>query len=203
MINSNFTLDQFKAIVLGEGLAMSDRYEVAITSPRCLDGTAYQYTNKASILADHVQFPPMQVANKRVQIFGVSEPRPVALDYGGDNLGITFLMDNSMQVKDMFDYWIQCIVDVDNALVAYQDDYICDIYIRQLDKADRVTYECLIEGAYPYAQSSLDANAAAAGSVQRLNVGFAYRKWRNTGLPAFGQNATQTKRDSTVKVTVL
>lgn len=200
---ANFKLDDFKASMAEEGVANTDRFEVLISTPNCLQGLDRPYTGIASLRAEHVSFPPMLINNKRVQIYGPSEPRPMSLDYGGENLSITFLLDEWMLVKNMFDYWMQSIVDIDNSLVSYQEDYTTTIEIRQLNRQDDIVYACQIEGIYPYIQSTLEADNSAAGGVHRLTVGFTYRKWKNLVLPDFGGNVSQSQRDSNVKVTVL
>lgn len=199
---ATFSLDSFKGSIGTDGVAWTDRYEVSITAPTCITSAdaSFDASTLASIRADHVNFPPMTINNKRLQIYGTSEPRPMSIDYGGEGLSITFLLDKGMKIKNMFDYWMQCIVDVDNALVGYQDDYICTLEIRQLDKTDNITYAVQIIDAYPFAQMPIDKNNSAQNSTDRLTVGFSYRKWANMGLPDFGTNASQPLLNQQVAV---
>jgi hypothetical protein len=199
---ASFSINDFMASMSANGLAWADRFEVSITTPKCLTGSSYDVSKLASIRADHVSFPPLTINSKRLQIFGASEPRPQSLDYGGENgLQIAFLLDKDMTIKSMFDYWLQSIVDVDNALVAYQSQYVTTLTIKQLDKNNNVTYSVEIDDTYPFATMSIDLDNASGNLPTRLMVGFAYRKWKNLGLPAFGQNASQSARITDVTVT--
>lgn len=203
---STYSLDNFKAEINRSGIAWTDRFEVIISPPQCISessNTVYDHSGLISLYAEQVSLPSLILESKRLQIYGPSSPRPIGINYGGDGLNITFLLDEKMNVKTMFDFWIQSVVSGDSFLVAYQDTYTCDIRIRQLDKNDNIMYEVLIQDAYPFSTQNVDLNNSAQNSAGRLNVAFAYRKWKNIALPDFGANASQVKRNSDVQVTVL
>lgn len=196
-----FNLENFKSAIADRGVAWSDRYEIQFYAPNCLEGTDYDETELATLYAEHVNLPGMVITNKRQQIFGPSDPRPMSMDFGGENLTITFLADSQMDLRDMFDYWVQCIIDPDNYTVAYQEDYTATLFIKLLDKSDNEVYSVKIEDCYPFMVSPIDVNASAQNSVARFTVSFAYRKWKNEALPSFGENASQNARETQVKVT--
>jgi hypothetical protein len=197
---ASFNLDAFKGAIGLNSVVWQDRYEIKISPPACLTGTSYDDTTLANLYADHVGFPQIMINNKRFQAFGPSAPRPMSIDYGGEGLPITFILDGSMAIKSMFDYWMQCVIDPDNYSVAYQDSYTCHIEIRQLDKNNNIIYTCEMEDAYPFVQSAVEMGNSMTNQASHLTVGFAYRKWKNLGLPDHGSNAVQAERTAAVTV---
>lgn len=202
MEKSYFNLDQFKANVFQKGLADADRFEVFFpTPPLCIYGKKAEFdqTFLAGLYAEQVYFPPLNIITKQLRISGPAFQRPVGIDFGGDSLSISFVLDRDMEIKKMFDYWMQSIVSPDQFFVEYRKNYVCPIEIRQLNRDDEIVYSVLIEDAYPKSMVPIDLHSTNQGQYHRLNISFAYRKWKQLQLPSFGDNAIQTERD--LKVT--
>lgn len=197
---AHFSVEKFKAEVFDKGLAAEDRFEVIISAPQCLSGSGFDFTEMASLLCEQVFFPQLAIFTKQLHIYGPAYQRPVMSDYGGDGLSMTFLLDQDMKIKQMFDYWMQCIINVDNYTVSYLDEYKCRIEIRQLDKSDHVIYTCIIDDAFPKNMQFLNLSQQSAGAFHRLHLTMAYRKWTIKQLPAIGANASQGARNAYAQV---
>jgi len=74
-------------------------------------------------------------------------------------------------------------VNRDSFTVAYQNEYITKISIRQLDEANNVNYEIELQEAFPRSITLMDLNQSAQNQTHRVNVIFAYRYWKRTDIP--------------------
>jgi hypothetical protein len=104
------------------------------------------------------------------------------VDYGGESITLSFLVDRSMRVKNFFDKWMRGIVDPNTYNLTYQKDvnkgYTVDMLINQLDEQDNITYSIKLEDAFPRNIGMMDLNMASQNTPHKLNVTFAYRRWR-------------------------
>lgn len=180
MAKAEFSLDRVRTEILnGAGLARTNRFEVIITPPPAMGtegvpGLVSMYVEQASI-------PLMNIFTKSFKIFGPSYQRPISSEYGGEGLPITFHVDRDMQVRKFFENWMHKVVRPDVFTVAYQEDYITDIIIRQLDEQDNITHEIILYEAFPRNMNLMDLNQGSSNQTHRLNVLFAYRYWKTLG----------------------
>lgn len=179
---AEFSLDRFKARVLGEGLARTNRFEVLITPPLSLP-TFSSDREKISMFCEVSNFPPLTLNVRQLKIFGPNFQRPISSDYGGDGLSMIFHVDREMRIKSLFDSWIELIVNSVDWTVLYPSDYQTTITIRQLDEQNNVTYEIELYEAFPRSMNIMELNNSAQSQTHRLNVIFAYRYWRRTDFP--------------------
>ena len=171
-----FSLENFKASVLGEGLAKTNRFEVRIIPPSGFDD-AYTYSKKVSLYCETASFPLLNINTKPHRIYGPVFQRPVTSEYGGEGIPLTFHLDQKMDVKVYFENWIQNIVNRNTYNVAYQDDYTGEIELYQLNDIEEITYGIKLIEAFPRSMNLLELNNAAQNQTHRLTVLFAYRKW--------------------------
>jgi len=175
-------LQDFIAEVKTKGLARVNRFEVIITPPQFITSRYLEF-NKISLLCEISNFPPINLSVKPFKIFGPSYQRPITSEYGGDGMSMTFHVDREMKVKKFFDDWMETVVDRNNFTVAYQNEYVTKIAIRQLDEANNVNYEIELLEAFPRSMTLMDLNHTAQNQTHRLNIIFAYRYWRRTDIP--------------------
>ena len=94
---SAFNLSKFQSLVLGQGLARTNRFEVFITPPLSLPvfGNSKE---KVSLFCEVSNFPPLSLNVRQLRIFGPNFQRPISSDYGGDGISMIFHVDR----KDTF-----------------------------------------------------------------------------------------------------
>lgn len=174
---ANFSLDNFKSEVLSKsGLARVNRFEIQLNPPIAPRESAVL----TSLYCEVANFPPLTLFVKPFKIFGPTYQRPTTSEYGGDGMSMTFHMDRNMNIKRMFDDWLEFIVDKNTFTVRYQDEYARPIQVRQLDEQNNVMYEITLIDAFPRSITLMDLNMSAQNQTHRLNVIFAYRYWRRT-----------------------
>jgi hypothetical protein len=176
---ANFSLKNFQAQVRTGGLARPNRFEVLINLPPALIAQGYS-TNDSKILSlfcESTNLPMQTIGVKTQRIQGPAYQRPVSVDYGGEGITMTFLIDQQMDIKGFFDAWMSKIIDPIQYFVYYQDSYVAPITINQLNQKDNTTYSVILEDAFPRSVSLLELNNSAQNQVHKLNVTFSYRRW--------------------------
>lgn len=182
MSKSNFNLEIFQAQIFDKSLARTNRFEVIISPPgRLITGRPYD-SYGVSLLVEQVSFPMLNIATKPFKIFGPSYQRPITSEYGGEGISINFHIDRDMRLKRFFDDWMHTVVDPVTYTVGYQNEYIGTIEIRQLDEQDNITYRVELEEAFPRNMNLIDLNNSSSNQTHRLNVLFAYKRWKEMGL---------------------
>jgi len=185
-----FSLQSFISAVATRGMARTNRYEVLITSPF---GTTAENT-LTSLFCEISAFPGMNIATKPYKIFGPSHQMPLSVEYNGEGLAMTFLLDRGMDVKKYFDDWMHAVSAPGYFYVNYQSTYVRDIFIRQIDEGGAdlregdptglleaptpaISYQCRLVNAFPRTMNLVDLNHSTSDQVHRLTVIFAYRYW--------------------------
>ena len=177
---ANYSLERFRSAVLdGAGLARNNRFEVIITPPRGLSDRGPE-SELASLYVEQASVPLLNIFAKPFKIFGPTYQRPITSEYGGEGMPITFHVDRNMRIRRFFEDWMHLIVDPVRFTVGYQENYISDIFIRQLDEQNNITNEIKLIEAFPRNINLMDLNNNSSNQTHRLNVLFAYRYWINT-----------------------
>ena len=177
MARANFNLQDFRSAVFKDSLARTNRFEVFIARPpAALSSTR---PSNVSLYCEQASLPPLNIFTKAFKIFGPTYQRPFTAEYGGEGISVTFHVDRNMSIKTYFDEWMQKIVDPVTGTVGYQEEYITNIRIRQLDEAENITYEIDLLEAFPRSMNLMELNNAATNQTHRLNILFGYRYWRN------------------------
>ncbi len=177
---ANYSLERFRSEILdGAGLARNNRFEVIITPPNGLSGRGPE-SELASLYVEQASVPLLNIFAKPFKIFGPTYQRPITSEYGGEGMPITFHVDRNMRIRRFFEDWMHLIVDPVRFTVGYQENYISDIFIRQLDEQNNVTNEIKLIEAFPRNINLMDLNNNSSNQTHRLNVLFAYRYWVNT-----------------------
>jgi hypothetical protein len=175
MAKATNNITNFLAEVRNKGLSRPNRFEISIQNPPCV--TNKNWGQKVNMFCDQAIFPQTRIITSRQQLFGPPEFRPVGVDYGGDNLGLQFLVDREMQVKQYFDSWMDGIVNRTTYTTSYKQNYVTSMIIKQLDEADNITYQIKVEDVFPVVVNVLNLDHNVGSSVHKLNVTFNYRRW--------------------------
>lgn len=177
MAKANFSIQDFRSTVFKDSLARTNRFEILIAKPPTAFGSTRP--SNVSLYCEQASLPPLNIFTKSFKIFGPAYQRPFTAEYGGEGISVTFHVDRNMTIKTYFDEWMQKIVDPVTGTVGYQEEYVTNIKIRQLDEAENITYEIELLEAFPRSMNLMELNNAATNQTHRLNILFGYRYWRN------------------------
>ena len=173
---SVFSLDAFRATVLNDSLARTNRFEVMIIPPQKLRPYMGQL---ASLYCESASLPMLNINTKSHKIFGPAYQRPMTSDYGGEGMSFVFHVDRDMVVRKFFEEWMHLIVDPNTFGVSFQEDYITSVFIRQLDEQNNVTHDIELLEAFPKNMNLMDLNNSSSNQTHRLNILFAFRYWKD------------------------
>lgn len=169
---ATFSLENFRESVLGLGLARKNRFDVEIQPPPALGSGSL-----ISLFCESAVLPELTINAEMQQIWGPAHHRPKSIAYGGFMV-LQFHLDREMNIKKLFDRWMQSIVDGNQYTVSYQRDYIAPVIkVTQLDENNDETYSVIFEEAFPAGMTQLDLSHSLQASTHLLQVNFRFRKW--------------------------
>lgn len=163
-------------------LARPNKFEVNIPIPL----TMLPYVNSAKTLnyrCEHASLPGRTLATTEQKTYGPIEKFPYLTTY--TDLDLTFIIDDDMSQKVFFDAWLNYINPTYNYNIRYKSDYATTVTITQFDVTNQPSYSINLYDAYPISLNQLDLDWAGDG-YHKLNVTFAYTRWNNNSIQAFG-----------------
>jgi hypothetical protein len=163
--------------------ARSNRYEVSFQPPSFLEGhstTAGESPKVISMMVEDGMFPGILIGTRPLRINNLNEQRANAIDFGGDSITFTFLVDAAWTAKDFFGDWMRSIVNPVSRYVSYPNEYYSTIDLVSLNNNDDVIAHWRIIDAFPRSIAPITVSATNA-QVLRMPVTFAYKKWQVIG----------------------
>ena len=163
-------------------LARPQRFDVEIPIPLVL----IPYVPTARNLryrCENAQLPGRTFATADQKTYGPIEKHPYLSTY--NDLDLTFIVDGDMNQKVFFDAWLNYINPQYNYNFRYKGDYTTVITVNQYDVNNQLSYSVNLFDAYPISMNQLDLDWSQEGA-HKLSVTFAYTKWENNSLQAYG-----------------
>jgi hypothetical protein len=176
------SISEFKSS-FSKDVARSNRFDVQIPIPPVLlpyFGTARTLNYRC----ESAQLPGKSFTTME-QKFGSApvEKFPYATNF--TDIDLTFIVDDDMQQKLLFDGWMNYVSPVYNYNIRYKSDYTTALTINQYDVENKLTYSVNLYDAYPISMNQLDLNWGNDG-MHKLVVTFAYTNWQNNSLQDVG-----------------
>jgi hypothetical protein len=176
--DSQFSIRGFSAAVRKMGMARPTHFEVEITEPLSLYAGKGPVTRTVNLFCKSASLPQTRINTSRLQIAGRPPSYfPISADYGGDNITLSFYVDQNMDVKAFFDEWIDNVIARENGEVQYANSYYSQMTVKQLNANHRVVYAVKFEDIFPVAINPLMLDHNSTGQVHELSVTFNYRRW--------------------------
>jgi len=181
----------FTELITKKGIAKSNRFRIEIL----LSGNLSKLSPSGdggrdiSLLCESIKFP-----TRIINTFEFSSWRnsiKIPNGYINEDVTAVFHLTNDYYIKTIFDKWLNAIVNVDNYLISYDDQFKTTIRIFQLDEKDRDIYGVELREAYPIQMGSIDLDNTSENSTQKLTIEFTYNNW----IP-IGENSLTTFTDN-------
>lgn len=171
------SIQNFLAEVKNDGLMRNTRFSVwfalpAIFTDKGLPGS--ENIRKILLFCESANLPGVSLSTSQSRTFG--EFREMPWEKLFQNITLSFYVDNSMQIKEMFDNWILNIQDPNNRNFSYYNDYITDLTIKVGDVSNKSRYAVTLFECYPQTVSPIQMSLTGR-DVIKLDVTFAYRNW--------------------------
>jgi hypothetical protein len=176
------SISEFKSSFTKD-IARANRFDVFIPIPLVLL-PYFKSTRTLQLRCESAQLPGKTFATTE-QKFGSApvEKFPYMTTY--NDIDLTFIVDDDMQQKILFDGWMNYVSPVYNYNLRYKSDYSTAITINQYDVANELSYSVNLYDAYPVAMNQMDLDWSNEG-VHKLVVTFAYTNWQNNSLQDAG-----------------
>ena len=175
-------INDFIAQIKQGGLARSNRYIVDFRPPVSGDDDTKR---KLVLFCDQVQIPGQNYSTVQNRTFG--EFREVPYERIYDNITLSFYVDTDMNVKKIFDKWMDKISDPTTRTYGYYKDYTVDMTIEVQDLTDQTRYRVNLFECYPKTVSTiqLDYNSK---DVMKLQVAMQYKYWTSDATAVLQNN---------------
>lgn len=177
------SLHDFKSSFKGD-LAKVNRFDVEIPLPLTL--LTYVKTARNLLYRCEVaNLPGRTLATMEQKTYGPVEKYPYLSTY--NDMDLTFIVDDDMSQKTLFDGWINFINPAYNNNMRYKENYATTLTINQYDVSNEKTYSVSLMDAYPISMNQLDLDWNGDG-YHKLTVTFAYTYWKNLTLQGLGRD---------------
>lgn len=175
------TINEFKSSFRND-LARPHKFDVNVNIPLVL----IPYVSGARSLVyrcEGANLPGRTLATTEQKTYGPIEKYPYLNTY--TDIDLTFIVDDDMQQKILFDAWLNFINPLYNNHIRYKQEYATILTINQYDVTNKLSYSCNLYDAFPISMNQMDLDWGSDG-YHKLNVTFAYTYWQNNSLQAFG-----------------
>ena len=174
-------LQEFISKIKTSGLAKNNRFTVLLNPPLNLGG------NLQSILlyCSGVNLPGITIGSNQVRIFGEIFEFPYEKIYPPCEL--TFYVDANMEVKKLFDDWINQIYDPLTKHFYYYKNYISELEILVQDTKNNEVYSVKLFEAYPKNIGDIRLDYSNS-EIMVLNVTMAYKYFTTSQREGISEN---------------
>lgn len=136
----------------------------------------------------HIQFmcsstsiPGTTIAVEESKINGHTFHYATGIERG--DVEFNFLLSQDLYEKEVFDKWINFMVDEKTRKVSYFDDYVVDIKLEALNDYDEVVYTLNMIDSFPSTVDSIILDKSAQDSNSLLTVMFKTKYATNDNVP--------------------
>ena len=153
-------------------------------SGKYMNDLVSSYGRQVNIHCDSVSMPGKDLQTQEVQ-YGSEPTRSMVQTHAfAGNIEASFYADKYMRERQFFEAWQKMCVGEHTHKAKYYDDYIGKMHIYQLGadseiSRDMPTYAVEAMEVYPSTIGAVEYGYGKTGEVVKINVGFAYKYWRN------------------------
>ena len=144
------------------------------------------YGRQVNIHCDSVQMPAKELETQDVQ-YGSEPVRSMVQTHTYTGLiEASFYADKYLRERQFFEAWQKMAVGAHTHKANYYDDYVGKMHIYQLGadseiNRDMPSYAIEAMEVYPKTIGTIDYAYAKSNEIVKVNIGFAYKYWRNLG----------------------
>lgn len=178
------SLNEFLSSVRGEGLMRTNRFAVMFSLPNAVGNSlGSAQLRKVLLYCDSIKIPGLTFATAEAKTYGEIREMPYQRIF--EPIDMTFYVDNSMAVKQLFDSWLASVINPGTRTVNYYSDYVTDINISIYDIDEKARYEVNAYQCYPKTVSSIQMDYANKDNM-KLSVSMVSKYWDSNALQTVG-----------------
>ena len=178
-----------------DGFALPSRYEVVILPPQGTRGqpkgalnnvfskvmeenTGEGTTRKVGLQCETIEFPGRNLDTEPdSNIYGPT--REIVQGYSYAEISGTFRCSSDLRENTFFETWQRLAYNPQTWSMGYYDNYSGGLQIYQLDQQDKRRYGVELIECFPKTIAAQALSATPATEVQKIQVTFSYRYWKN------------------------
>lgn len=175
-------VDDFKSRMQGGG-ARPNLFKVTLTNPPGV--TADVPAELMSFMCKGAALPASVVAAIEVPFRG--RVLKVAGDRTFENWTVTIINDNSFEIRDSMERWMNSIIAHSGNIAEEIDpgQYQADMSVTQLNRKEEETKVYNIVGAFPVNVSEIELSYDSNDAIEEFTVEFAYQYWTASTTDSF------------------
>ena len=90
----------------------------------------------------------------------------------------SFYLSTDMRERKLMEDWQDAVVDPETFDLNYYDDYVGELKVFLLDKAEKRVYGVELREVYPKSVDVIALGHASPNTINKLGVSFQYRYWK-------------------------
>ena len=170
---------QFVALIKAKGgIAKKNRFRININLTNDLQSISASRDGgrDISLLCESISFPSKTIQS--IEFSSYRNPIKIPTGFANEDVTAVFHLTNDYYIKNIFDKWLNSIVNTESYFIAYDSTFKTDIEIIQLNEKDEDVYSVILKDAYPISMSAVDLDNNATNATQKLSIGFTYNYWQ-------------------------
>ena len=192
-----------------DGYSKANRYEVVIGLPSGTNnaeaGDSAQSGNlisqlhgetarRISFRCDSISLPGR---NLRTQMNGniYGPPHDIVQGQTFAEVAASFYAGSDLAERYFFEEWQKVSYNPDTYNINYYKEYVGAVEIYTLNEQNERTYGVRLEEAFPKTVDAIPVSHASNNTLNKVNVSFAYRYWRNIATEPQKANLESTLQD--------
>lgn len=180
MAKSIHKLSEFKAEILANNVARTERFEAEIITP--MTGNA---DRTLLLMCEECNVPSLVNTIKPHRINNWTHYRTTNMDFGGEaNAVFTFIETQQWQVRQRLEEWMAYAVDPRTKEIKYPKQIEGRAIVKALDPQDEVTATWVLYGVIPKVLNMTPLSGNAPGVV-RTTATFTFNRWESGNVKSF------------------
>lgn len=156
-----------------EGVARANKYRVLLTPPL---GLIQPYKlSDLSLYCSSAVMPGIKIETATLND-SVGEPRTVPHNRSFEEAVFVFYVDDGYITREIFEKWVDAIIDPTTKAISYYDDFIGIIDVYSLKQSGDTSYHLTLHDAYPSMIEGIEYDAES-GDIVKLKVTFVYKNY--------------------------
>lgn len=177
-------IKDFVAQVKSKGLARTNRFAVVFTPPSKVSASSLK---NVLLFCSNATLPGTNYSTVQNRTYG--EFREVPYEKLYDTCNLEFYVDTELQVKKLFDDWINAIQDPTSRNFSYYNDYVSNMLIEVQDLNDKTRYQMVLRECYPKSISSIQLDQGSR-DVMKIQVQMMYKYYTSTPVDGLAGGET-------------
>jgi hypothetical protein len=133
-----------------------------------------------ALLCDSTSLPGRQIQTMDAPHLGFRNTIKHPTQYFNEDIEFTFHLTNDYYMKKMFDKWMGLIINKETFMKNYDEVYMTDITIQQLNAENMPVYGVKLKNAFPITMGGIELNNSGT-ETSKLSITFTYEDFEPTG----------------------